>query len=113
YWGFWDPSWLLFGSPGPLLWWSAPLIAVGVYRCRTKVDRTAGVLLIGTTLIVPLAGCTFGAPHYIASAAAILPLLALASGVGGEHIAALVERAMRRPPADTAASIAASGEFSG
>ncbi len=106
YWGFWDPSWLVFGPQGtaPLLWWTAPLIALGIYRCRTKVAGNTGALLIGVAVIIPLAGCTFGAPHYIASAAAILPLLALFSGLGGEQVAVFVDQAMQRPSADAEAS---------
>jgi hypothetical protein len=102
YWGFWDPSWLVFGpqASAPLLWWTAPLIALGAYRCRTKLQDSTAALLFGVALLIPLAGCTFGVPLYIASAAAILPVLALFSGLGGEQIAILLHQAVERAPAD-------------
>jgi hypothetical protein len=105
YWGFWDPSWLVFGPNGtaPLLWWTAPLTALGVYRCRKSVEGGTAALLIGAALLIPLAGCTFGVPLYIAGAAAILPVLALLSGLGVEQFAVLVDQAIQRTPADAEA----------
>ena len=77
YWGFLDPSWLFFAVPdaaSPLLMAAAPLIALGVFRCVRHVARDTAVLLIGTALVVPLAGATFGVPHYLADAAGVLPV---------------------------------------
>jgi hypothetical protein len=95
YWGFWNPSWLFFSSPAPLLIAAAPLVAIGVYRCVRHVQRELPVLLLGGALIVPLAGASFGVPRYLESATAVLPILALLCALGVEQVADLV---VRRPP---------------
>lgn len=97
YWGFWDPSWLFFtvkDAAPPLLMIAAPLIALGVFRSVRHVARDAAVLLIGTALVVPLAGATFGVPHYLADAAGVLPILAILAALGSGQLVALV---VRRP----------------
>ncbi len=97
YWGFWDPSWLFFtvrDAAAPLLMVAAPLIALGVFRSVRHVARDTAVLLIGTALVVPLAGATFGVPHYLADAAGVLPILAVLAALGAEQLVALV---VRRP----------------
>jgi len=105
YWGFWDPSWLVFGprGTGPLWWWTAPFIALGVYRCRVGVDRSVAALLFGAALLIPVAGCTFGTPRYVASAAAVVPVLALFAGLGLEHISVRVQQMFRRESSDAEA----------
>jgi hypothetical protein len=92
YWGFWNPSWLFFGSAAPLLLAAAPLIAAGVYRCVRHVQRELPALVLGGALIVPLAGASFGVPRYLAAAAAVLPLLALLCAIGVEQLVAVVVR---------------------
>jgi len=105
YWGFWDPSWLFFTSadePQPLLLIAAPLIAVAAFRWPMSIaSREAAALVIGTALIVPLAGATFGVPHYIADAAAVLPILAVLAGIGVDQLVSLV--VPRRPLDDDVA----------
>ena len=90
YWGFWNPSWLFFGSAAPLLLVAAPLIAIGVYRSARHVHRDLPALLLGGALIMPLAGASFGVPRYLDAAAAVLPVLALLSAIGVEQLVALV-----------------------
>ena len=93
YWGFWDPSWLFFATKdtaAPLLLISLPLIVLGIIGCLRQADRSVGAIVLGAALIVPLAGATLGLPHYLSDAAAVLPILALVSGVGVDYLAGLV-----------------------
>lgn len=93
YWGFWDPSWLFFASPegpAPLLLIAAPLIAVAIIRWPTHGTRDAAAVVIGSALVVPLAGASFGVPHYIADAAAVAPIVAVLAGVGVNELVRLV-----------------------
>ncbi|HEX6164907.1 MAG TPA: hypothetical protein VFZ31_16185 [Vicinamibacterales bacterium] len=92
YWGFWNPSWLFFSSPAPLLLIAAPLIPIGIYRCVRHGQRELPALLLGGLLVVPLGGASFGAPRYLPSAAAVLPLLALLCALGLEQLVGLVAR---------------------
>jgi hypothetical protein len=94
YWGFWDPSWLFFNTDGsrsalPLL--AAPFLVLAVFRAR-QISRDAMPVLIGAALIVPLAGATFGVPHYLNDAAAVLPLLAILCGLGVDQLVAVLTR---------------------
>ena len=85
YWGFWDPAWLFIStaeSPAPLLVIAAPLIALGLLRSATHVPRDAAMLLVGALLVAPLAGATFGLPHYLSDATIVMPILALFSAIG-------------------------------
>jgi hypothetical protein len=100
YWGFWDPSWLFFTREqlaAPLLIVTAPLIAIGALRCARRTTRETAALLIGTALIVPLAGASFGVPRqgHLSAAAAVLPVLAVLSALGVDQ---LVSRVIRRSP---------------
>jgi 4-amino-4-deoxy-L-arabinose transferase-like glycosyltransferase len=109
YWGFWDPSWLFFrgeSTPAPLLWLEAPLIGVALIRIRHLAPNVATVL-IGSTLVVPLAGSTFGIAHYLPYAATVLPLLAILSGFGVDQLVGLVAR--RRPLEDDVAMVPVDG----
>jgi len=95
YWGFWDPSWLFFAAKdtaAPLLLLSLPLIVLGIVSCLRQADRSVGAILLGSALILPIAGATLGAPHYLSEAAGVLPILALLSGLGGDYLAGLVSR---------------------
>lgn len=95
YWGFWDPSWLFFGTvdqAAPLLMIGAPLIAAGVWRCTRDVPRDTAILVTGTALIGPLAGATFGVPHYINDAAIVMPVLAVLSALGLQQLVAWTTR---------------------
>ena len=98
YWGFWDPSWLFFtarDAAAPLLLISLPLIVLGIVSCLRQADRSVSAILIGGALILPIAGATFGLPHYAPDAAAVFPVLALLSGLGVDYLAGLIGR--RRP----------------
>ena len=109
YWGFWDPSWLFFkdgGISAPLLWLAAPFLLFAIFRAR-QISRDAMTLLIGAALIVPLAGATFGAPHYILDASAVLPLLAILSGLGVDQLVTVLTR--REPLQDDVAVTAVDG----
>jgi len=109
YWGFWDPSWLFFkdgGLSAPLLWLAAPFLLFAIFRAR-QISRDAMTIVIGAALIVPLAGATFGVPHYINDAAAVLPLLAILSGLGLDQLVALLTR--RQPLQDDVAVTAVDG----
>ena len=100
YWGFWDPSWLFFSTrdaAAPLLIIAAPLIAFGVAHALKHVSRDVAALVIGTALLAPLAGATFGVPHYLADATVVMPILALLSALG---VMQLVRLAARRPLED-------------
>jgi len=95
YWGFWDPSWLFFDgkdSTAPLLMIAAPLIALGIYRIITRLSGDAKAVVIGTALIAPLAGATFGVPHFMPAAAVELPMLALVAALGAQQLAAWIRR---------------------
>lgn len=108
YWGFWDPSWLFFSTPAsaaPLLLAAAPLIAIGVYRCIKHLEHTTAAMLIGTGLLTPLAGATFGVSHYMADAAAVLPILALVAAIGADQLIALVSRRRALPNDETMAAV--------
>jgi hypothetical protein len=109
YWGFLDPSWWFFGSgadPSPLVLLWAPLVLVALLRAR-HISRDAVILVIGTALIVPLAGATFGVAHYLNAAAAFLPLLAILAGLGLDQLVAIVTR--RQPLEDDVAMAAVDG----
>ena len=109
YWGFWDPSWLFFRTPdaaAPLLIIAAPFIALGVMRCLRHLSRDTAPLVLGTTLLAPLAGATFGVPHFLSDAAAVLPILALLSALGVEQLVRLLTR---RPLEDAVAVAAVDG----
>jgi len=101
YLGFWDPSWLFFPADrvlAPLLLVSAPFILLALIRAR-HISREPIALLIGATLIAPIAGAMFGLPHYILDAAAALPLLAILTGLGVDQLVALITR-RPKPPLD-------------
>jgi 4-amino-4-deoxy-L-arabinose transferase-like glycosyltransferase len=95
YWSFWDPSWLFFSSPqsaAPVPVIVAPFIIVAVVRWPMHGIRDAPWLVIGSALVVPLAGASFGAAHYIADAAALLPILALLAAIGVNELVRLAVR---------------------
>ena len=69
YWSLIDPSYLFFTSArstAPLLMVSAPLIVAGIVRCVRLAPNTAAVVVLAGLLVAPLAGASFGEPHYIA-----------------------------------------------
>ncbi len=109
YWGFWDPSWLFFStrdSVAPLLLLAAPLIAFGVVWVIKHLPGETAPLLIGTALLAPLAGATFGLPHYLSDAAIVMPILAILSALG---VTQLIRLATRRPLEDDVAVGAVEG----
>jgi 4-amino-4-deoxy-L-arabinose transferase-like glycosyltransferase len=94
YWGFWDPSWLFFGTStaaSPMLLFEAVLIAAALLRLRHLAAQPT-VLIVGGALIVPVVGATFGVPHYITAAAPVLPLLAIIAGLGFDQLVAVLTR---------------------
>lgn len=103
YWGFWDPSWLFLK-----VFLAAPLCLVAVARAR-HISRHAVPLIVGSALIVPLAGATFGVPQYLDDASAVLPVLTILAGLGFDQLVALVTR--RRPLEDDEAAAAADGWY--
>jgi hypothetical protein len=109
YWGFWDPSWLFFRAPdaaAPLLMIAAPFIALGVLHAVKHISRDVATVLIGAALLTPLAGATFGVPHYLADAPLVMPILAVLAALG---VAQLVRLAARRPLEDGVAVHAVDG----
>ena len=99
YWGFWDPAWLFIStpeSPAPLLLIAAPLIALGLLRGTRHIPRDAAILLMGTALLAPLAGATFGVPHYLRDATVVMPILALFAALGVRELVSLVTPRARR-----------------
>jgi hypothetical protein len=95
YWGFWDPSWLFFDgkdSSAPLLMLAAPFIAIGIYRIVSRLNGDQKAIVIGAALIAPLAGATFGVPHFIADASVELPMFALLAALGARQLVAWVSR---------------------
>ena len=97
--GFWNPSWLFFGSGAPMFWIEGVLILIAVF-CIFRIPRGAALATIGAALIVPVAGSTFGLTHYLAYAAGVLPLLAILAALGVDQLVGLVVR--RQPLADGA-----------
>jgi hypothetical protein len=109
YWGFWDPSWLFLrseSSPAPMFWVEAILIALALLRINA-LSRHVATVVLGSALIVPLAGSTFGLPHYLPYAAAVLPLLAVLGGLGVDQLVGLVTT--RRPLEDDIAMVPVDG----
>ena len=92
YWSLIDPSYLFFSSTdgrAPLHWLVAPLLAVGIYRCMKKPKAMTLITLAGAA-VAPIAGASFGRPHYIANALALLPFVALLAGHGVDQIRELI-----------------------
>jgi hypothetical protein len=102
YWGLLDPSFLFFSSAegrAPLHWITAPLIVLGIYRCATR-RSPASILVLAATIVAPLAGASFGQPHYVANALALLPCLALLAGYGVAFVRELITGPPPPPPAE-------------
>ena len=92
YWGFLDPSWLFFdgaaGSTGalhgaaPFLFAVLALLVSGISgRLRTGPAAVTLVLLAGLA-VAPLAASTFGQPHAIGDALAVVPLVVVLAAGG-------------------------------
>lgn len=77
YWGFLDPAWLFFDRTGMFLLGTLPLLIVGLAKWPRAISQEAMLLIAGGVLIAPLAGSSFGAPHYASSALVLLPFAAL------------------------------------
>ena len=100
YWSLINPLYLLVpGAEGraPLHWLIVPLVVVGIYRCVTK-PRTMAVIVLAGALVAPIAGASFGRPHYIANALALLPFVALLAGYGVDQIRELIVPPPPPPP---------------
>lgn len=109
YWGFWNPSWLFFGTgAGPAPIWFPVMLLIGVAILRARhISRAALTPLVGAALVVPIAGATFGVPHYLNDAAAVLPLLAIIAALGFDQLVGLLTR--RRPLEDDEGAAAVEG----
>lgn len=83
YWGFLDPSWLFFGNR--LLLVMLPLLLLGVGMWQRAMARHSMMLVGGGALVAPLAGSSFGVPHYAADALVFLPfaIVFMAAGAAG------------------------------
>ena len=100
YWSLINPLYLLVPSAegrAPLHWLIVPLVVVGIYRCVTK-PRTMAVIVLAGALVAPIAGASFGRPHYIANALALLPFVALLAGYGVDQIRELIVPPPPPPP---------------
>lgn len=109
YWGFWDPSDLFFshdGVPSAMLVLEALLIGAALVGFR-HLPRPAGTILIASALMVPVAGATFGVPHYFPYAAGVFPILAILAGLGVEQLVGMFTR--RRTLEDDVAVAAVDG----
>jgi hypothetical protein len=98
YWGLIDPSYLFFSTDrgrAPLLWVAAPFIAAGIIRCLQKTPQVLAVVTLAGVLVAPLAGASFGQPHYIANALAFLPFVTLLAAYAVDWIRELI---VGRPP---------------
>jgi 4-amino-4-deoxy-L-arabinose transferase-like glycosyltransferase len=82
YWGFLDPAWLFFDRTAPLLLAMLPAFALGISKWPRVLGRDAMVLIAGGAVIAPLAGSSFGEPHYASSAVVLLPCAALLMTAG-------------------------------
>jgi 4-amino-4-deoxy-L-arabinose transferase-like glycosyltransferase len=92
YWGFFDPSWLfLDGAPAP----SVPLRGAAPFLFATVIALANGLatrlkdgaspitfLLLSGVAVAPLAAATFGAPHAIADAIVVVPLVLVLAAAG-------------------------------
>jgi len=90
YWGFFDPSWLFFDGPSsaialrgraPFLLATLVLLVPGI-RWALAQSAAVRVLLLGGLVVSPLAASTFGEPHAIHSAMAVIPLVLLLATAG-------------------------------
>ena len=83
YWGFLDPAWLFFENM--LLLVMLPLLVAGAAMWRRVLTRPSMTLIAGGALVAPLAGSSFGAPHYAQDALAFLPcaILLMSAGIAG------------------------------
>jgi hypothetical protein len=84
YWGFFDPAWLFFDDThraSPLLLLFLPPLIWGIARSRALWPDVYPLVCLGA-IIAPLAGSTFGEPHSLPNAAALLPFAALLAAAG-------------------------------
>lgn len=91
YWGFFDPSSLFFDGPAarPALRGSAPfllatlvLLVPGVRWTLTDASAGLRILLLGGLAVSPMAASTFGEPHAIDRAMAVVPLVLVLATAG-------------------------------
>ena len=94
YWGFWDPSWLFFSTPRV---GCAAADDRGAADCAGVVPRHAphparcdNAARSGRRCSRRCAGATFGVPHYLSDAMAVMPILALFSALGARELVSLV-----------------------
>ncbi len=92
YWGFFDPSWLFFNAPyvpGTVLRGAAPFLLpaslfslMGVARCARVGPPAWTIALVAGAAASPLAASTFGQPHAIGAALAVVPFVTVLAGCG-------------------------------
>jgi 4-amino-4-deoxy-L-arabinose transferase-like glycosyltransferase len=80
YWGFLDPAWLFFGEPLRLM--ALVFLILGLAGWRRVISAQTMVVIAGGALVSPLAGSSFGQPHYLSDALPFLPFIALLSTAG-------------------------------
>jgi len=93
YWGLIDPSYLFFASErgrAPLLLAVAPLVVTGIVRCGHKAPGVPAMIILAGTLVAPIAGASFGQPHYIDNALALLPFVALLAAYAVDWLRLLI-----------------------
>jgi 4-amino-4-deoxy-L-arabinose transferase-like glycosyltransferase len=90
YWGFLDPAWLFFENVFLLV--SLPLMLLGVASWRRVLPRHAMILVAGGAIVAPLAGSSFGEPHYAADALPFLPFAVLLMTAGAVYVQNRVQR---------------------
>ncbi len=91
YWGFLDPSWLFFDGPSaamalrgsaPFLLATLVLLVPGVRWTLRQPSTGLRAVLLGGLAVSPLAASTFGEPHAIHSAMAIVPFMTVLATAG-------------------------------
>ncbi len=84
YWGFLDPAWLFFENMFLLV--MLPLLLIGVGTWRRVLSRYGMILVAGGAIATPLAGSSFGEPHYAADALTFLPFAILLMSVAACYL---------------------------
>lgn len=97
YWGFLDPAWLFFGNMFLLV--MLPLVALGLVYWPRVLARHSMTLIAGGAIVTPLAGSSFGVPHYAADALAFVPFAVLLMAAGAAALQRRFSDRVRRSDA--------------
>ena len=91
FWGFLDPSFLFFASPGrltaPFLLCSLVLVPLGILRTLSLTQPGHRVVLIAAALVPALVASTFGRPQDLSMAVVMPAAAALLAAIGVESLA--------------------------